>query len=52
MSWDARLEGRNAGDPLTYELTPVCGTAGALHIITMDAFTLTVVLPRLLPRVG
>jgi phosphatidylserine/phosphatidylglycerophosphate/cardiolipin synthase-like enzyme len=46
MWWDARLEGRNAGDPLTYELTPVCGTPGALQLITTDAFTLTVVLPR------
>src|SRR5574341_954585 len=24
--WDARLEGVNPGDPLTYEVFPVCGT--------------------------
>ena len=45
MWWDARLDGSTAGDSLTYEITPVCGTPAANQMITADTFSLTVVLP-------
>jgi hypothetical protein len=45
MWWDARLDGSNAGDSLTYAITPVCGAPGALQSIVADTFSLTVVLP-------
>ena len=45
MWWDARLDGSNAGDSLTYDITPVCGAPGALQPIVADTFSLTVVLP-------
>ena len=44
MWWDARLDGSTAGDSLTYEITPVCGTPAANQMITADTFSLTVVL--------
>ncbi|MGH9257439.1 MAG: phospholipase D-like domain-containing protein [Vicinamibacterales bacterium] len=45
MWWDARIDGSNAGDVLTYEITPVCGTPAALQPIDADMFSLSVVLP-------
>ena len=45
MWWDARLDGFNAGDSLTYDITPVCGAPCALQPIVADTFSLTVVLP-------
>jgi phosphatidylserine/phosphatidylglycerophosphate/cardiolipin synthase-like enzyme len=46
MWWDARLEGRNVGDSLTYEIFPVCGAPPApLNAIQADTLTLTVTLP-------
>lgn len=45
MWWDARLEGRSAGDSLTYDITPICGVPGALQTLAADTFTLTIVLP-------
>ena len=45
MWWDARLDGSQAGNELTYEITPVCGTPGALQRIAADTTALTVALP-------
>jgi phosphatidylserine/phosphatidylglycerophosphate/cardiolipin synthase-like enzyme len=45
MWWDARLEGRQPGQPITYEITPVCGQPGALQLITADAVRIDVALP-------
>ncbi len=45
MWWDARIDGSNAGDTLTYEITPVCGTPAALTPINADTFSLSIVLP-------
>ncbi|HYN07794.1 MAG TPA: phospholipase D-like domain-containing protein [Vicinamibacterales bacterium] len=45
MWWDARLDGSQAGDELTYEITPVCGAPGALQRIAADTTALTVSLP-------
>ena len=45
MWWDARLDGSNPGDSLTYDITPVCGAPGALQPIVADTFSLTVLLP-------
>jgi hypothetical protein len=46
MWWDARLDGSNAGDTLTYEITPVCGAADDLQPIAADTLSLAVVLPN------
>jgi phosphatidylserine/phosphatidylglycerophosphate/cardiolipin synthase-like enzyme len=46
MWWDARLDGSEAGDTLTYDITPVCGAPGALQPIVADTLSLAVVLPR------
>jgi PLD-like domain len=46
MWWDARLDGSAAGNSLTYDITPVCGTPGNLTMIEADTFSLTVELPR------
>ncbi len=45
MWWDARLDGSNPGESLTYDITPVCGAPGALQPIAADTFSLTVALP-------
>ena len=45
MWWDARIDGSNAGDTLTYEITPVCGTPAALQPISADTLSLSIVLP-------
>ncbi|MGE5835545.1 MAG: phospholipase D-like domain-containing protein [Acidobacteriota bacterium] len=46
MWWDARLDGSNAGDTLTYEITPVCGAVDDLQPIVADTLSLAVVLPN------
>ena len=43
--WDARLEGVNAGDPLTYEVFPVCGTPQDPQLQEAEGATLVTALP-------
>jgi phosphatidylserine/phosphatidylglycerophosphate/cardiolipin synthase-like enzyme len=45
MWWDARLEGVEPGESLTYEAFPVTGRPGALSVLTAHGSSLTVALP-------
>jgi|SRR5882672_2651008 len=45
MWWDARLDGSGAGDSLSYEVTPVCGTKAAHALVPAAAATVTISLP-------
>src|SRR5262245_8751090 len=45
MWWDARLDGSQAGDHLTYDITPLCGAPGALQRISADTTSLTITQP-------
>ncbi len=44
--WDARLEGVKAGDALTYEVFPVCGTQQNHQLVQADRGAIDVVLPE------
>jgi len=46
MWWDARLEGIAAGDSLTYELFPVCGTAQSNNMLQAERGAVVAVLPN------
>ena len=45
MWWDARLDGSSAGDTLSYEVTPVCGTKTNHALVPAAASSVTIALP-------